>query len=59
MNLFNSTFADSDDPTPISSADNADPDPPTLDPTLLFGSLIKTIATKSESIIGTYKKDLE
>ncbi|KAJ6889988.1 hypothetical protein NC651_023690 [Populus alba x Populus x berolinensis] len=57
MNLLNSAFADSDDPTPKSSADN--PDPPTLDPTWSFGSLIKTIATKSESIIGTYKKDLE
>lgn len=59
MNLFNSAFAESDDPTPISSADNADPDQPTLDPTWSFGSLIKTTATRSESIIGAYKKDLE
>nr|TKS15850.1 hypothetical protein D5086_0000028850 [Populus alba] len=57
MNLLSSAFADSDDPTPKSSADN--PDPPTLEPTWSFGFLIKTIATKSESIIGTYKKDLE
>ncbi|KAJ6898029.1 hypothetical protein NC652_024758 [Populus alba x Populus x berolinensis] len=57
MNLLSSAFADSDDPTPKPSADN--PDPPTLEPTWSFGFLIKTIATKSESIIGTYKKDLE
>ncbi|KAL3577690.1 hypothetical protein D5086_019194 [Populus alba] len=31
MNLLSSAFADSDDPTPKSSADN--PDPPTLEPT--------------------------
>jgi hypothetical protein len=38
---------------------NPNPDPPTQNSTWSFGSLIQTLATKSESVIEIYKKDLE
>ncbi|KAJ6688844.1 hypothetical protein OIU85_005289 [Salix viminalis] len=64
MNFFKAVFAD--DPTPPDSpkspppsSDNSSPDPPTQNPTWSFGSLIHTLATKSESVIEIYKKDLE
>ncbi|KAG5240978.1 BSD domain-containing family protein [Salix suchowensis] len=64
MNFFKAVFAD--DPTPPDSpnspppsSDNSSPDPPTQHPTWSFGSLIHTLATKSESVIEIYKKDLE
>ncbi|CAK7332955.1 unnamed protein product [Dovyalis caffra] len=65
MNFFKSAFSESDDPTPPDSPKsspnnpNPEPDTPTLNLTWSFGSLIKTIATKSESMIETYKKDIE
>ncbi|KAF9678078.1 hypothetical protein SADUNF_Sadunf08G0174500 [Salix dunnii] len=64
MNFFKAVFAD--DPTPPDSpkspppsSENSSPDPPTQNPTWSFGSLIQTLATKSESVIEIYKKDLE
>jgi len=38
---------------------NPNPDPPTQNSTWSFGSLIRILATKSESVIEIYKKDLE
>ena len=40
-------------------AKNPNPDPPTQNSTWSFGSLNQTLATKSESVIKIYKKDLE
>ncbi|KAG6766475.1 hypothetical protein POTOM_030558 [Populus tomentosa] len=64
MNFFKAVFAD--DPTPPDSpkspppsSENPNPDPPTQNSTWSFGSLIQTLATKSESVIEIYKKDLE
>ena len=63
MNFFKSVF--DDDPTPSNNpiSDNPDPEPETgpstLNLTWSFGSLVKTISTKSESILQTYKIDLQ
>ncbi|KAJ6725369.1 SYNAPSE-ASSOCIATED PROTEIN [Salix purpurea] len=63
MNFFKSVF--DDDPTPSNNpiSDNPDPEPETgpstLNLTWSFGSLVKTISTKSESILQTYKNDLQ
>ncbi|KAB5545438.1 hypothetical protein DKX38_013550 [Salix brachista] len=64
MNFFKAVFADDPSPpdspkSPPPSSDNSSPDPPTQNPTWSFGSLIHTLATKSESVIEIYKKDLE
>ncbi|KAL6210498.1 hypothetical protein ACLB2K_015730 [Fragaria x ananassa] len=72
MNFFKSVFADEPDPpNPDSESESAsprtqDPDPkPQPDPNPAgiggwnFGDLIKTIATKSETVIETYRHDLQ
>ncbi|KAL4376088.1 hypothetical protein GQ457_02G003090 [Hibiscus cannabinus] len=72
MNFFKSVFADDPDPpkpqpesdtpradysTPDSSPKLSDPDP---NPSgWSFGGLFQTIATRSESVIETYRRDLE
>ncbi|XP_065863476.1 uncharacterized protein [Euphorbia lathyris] len=59
MNFFNSVFAD--EPTPPDSPDSSPDSPqnPDPNPTWSFGGLIQTLATKSESMIENYRKDLE
>ncbi|GAB4851175.1 hypothetical protein Ancab_030469 [Ancistrocladus abbreviatus] len=73
MNFFNSILFDdhqpSDEPrSPQSNniePDSENPSTPNPNPssastsTWKFGNLIKTIATKSESVIGNYKRDIE
>ncbi|RDX66491.1 BSD domain-containing protein 1, partial [Mucuna pruriens] len=73
MNLFKSVFLDDPDPPrPESGPDNAprqeDPNPdssPRSNPNdsagdgWNFGGLLRTLTTKSESIIETYRRDLE
>ncbi|KAJ6904072.1 hypothetical protein NC651_021271 [Populus alba x Populus x berolinensis] len=64
MNFFKAVFADDPTPpdspkSPSPSSENPNPDPPTQNSTWSFGSLIQTLATKSESVIEIYKKDLE
>ncbi|PRQ26193.1 putative BSD domain-containing protein [Rosa chinensis] len=75
MNFFKSVFADEPDPSnPESDSEsgptsNQDPDPkpqpsqPDPNPAGIggwnFGDLIKTIATKSETVIDTYRRDLQ
>lgn len=69
MNFFKSVFDEDTAPPNNPSSDNPDPEPeqepePEPEPSTLnlawsFDSLIKTISTKSESIIQTYKKDLQ
>ncbi|XP_076900964.1 uncharacterized protein LOC143555265 [Bidens hawaiensis] len=62
MNFFQSVF--SDDPEPSSPESEPDPDPspsiPSITSAWTFGStLMKTLASKSESVIETYRRDLE
>ncbi|XP_057424276.1 uncharacterized protein LOC130717896 [Lotus japonicus] len=66
MNFFNSVFSDDPDPPkPESESNNADPDSDsdsgnnTGGDTWNFGGLIKTLTAKSESIIETYRRDLQ
>ncbi|XP_062021763.1 uncharacterized protein LOC133738278 [Rosa rugosa] len=70
MNFFKSVFADEPDPSNPESesgpTSNQDPDPkPQPDPNPAgiggwnLGDLIKTIATKSETVIETYRRDLQ
>ncbi|KAL6217355.1 hypothetical protein ACLB2K_010572 [Fragaria x ananassa] len=74
MNFFKSVFADEPDPpNPDSESESEsasprtqDPDPkpqPDPNPSPIggwnFGDLIKTIATKSETVIETYRRDLQ
>ncbi|KAJ6355885.1 hypothetical protein OIU78_004084 [Salix suchowensis] len=66
MNFFKSVFADDttppDSPKSLSPPDNPtseDPNPTTQNSTWSLGSLIQTLATKSESVMEIYKKDLE
>ncbi|KAJ6911690.1 hypothetical protein NC652_022082 [Populus alba x Populus x berolinensis] len=63
MNFFKSVFDEDTAPPNNASSDNPDPEPEpepsTLNLAWSFDSLIKTISTKSESIIQTYKKDLQ
>ncbi|XP_010524783.1 PREDICTED: BSD domain-containing protein 1 [Tarenaya hassleriana] len=57
MDLFKSVFSEYDHPQPDPpDCDLADPDP---SPSWSFGGLIKTLATKSESVIGSYRRDFE
>lgn len=67
MNFFNSVFSDDPDP-PKSESPNYPPNKDerkALDPdsgaggAWSFGGLIKTLATKSESVIETYRRDLQ
>ncbi|KAJ6430959.1 hypothetical protein OIU84_018465 [Salix udensis] len=66
MNFFKSVFADDttppDSPKSLSPPNNPtseDPNPTTQNSTWSLGSLIQTLATKSESVMEIYKKDLE
>ncbi|KAL6214753.1 hypothetical protein ACLB2K_014185 [Fragaria x ananassa] len=70
MNFFKSVFADEPDPpnpeSESASPRTQDPDPkPQPDPNPAgiggwnLGDLIKTIATKSETVIETYRRDLQ
>ena len=64
MNFFKTVFSDG---PPLASGDPHAPDEPGLAPDLIqsskrswsFGGLITTLASKSESIIETYRRDLE
>ncbi|XP_071693700.1 uncharacterized protein [Rutidosis leptorrhynchoides] len=74
MNFFQSVFADDPDPSDPEPESTSEPDsspsqsdPPIPNPTIptitsawTFGSsLMKTLASKSESVIETYRRDLE
>ncbi|XP_045822204.1 BSD domain-containing protein 1-A-like [Trifolium pratense] len=64
MNFFKSVFSDDPDPLQPESqpeSNNADPIPDSAgaDDTWNFGGLIKTLTAKSESIIETYRRDLQ
>ncbi|GAU30706.1 hypothetical protein TSUD_39300 [Trifolium subterraneum] len=64
MNFFKSVFSDDPDPPRPESQpepNNADPNPnsATADDAWNFGGLIKTLTAKSESIIETYRRDLQ
>ncbi|KAI4340230.1 hypothetical protein MLD38_025089 [Melastoma candidum] len=64
MNFFKSVFSDEPDPdspadpVPSSSADAA-PRQPASTAAWDFGGLLKTISEKSESVIDTYRRDLQ
>ncbi|PNY07192.1 bsd domain-containing protein 1-like [Trifolium pratense] len=70
MNFFNSVFSDQPD-SPSHNSDQSDssphhsdqPDPdhdtPTASTAWSFGGLIQTLASKSESVIENYRRDLE
>ncbi|CAK8572893.1 unnamed protein product [Lathyrus sativus] len=59
MNFFKSVFSDDPDPAQ-SEPNNADPNPDSgADDAWNFGGLIKTLTSKSESIIETYRRDLQ
>jgi hypothetical protein len=58
MDFFKSVL--SDDSHPSDPHNNEDPDPsPNPNGAWSFGGLIKTIASRSESVIQTYRRDLE
>ena len=73
MDFFKSVFADDPEPpkpqtesgspkadsTPDSSPKQPDPDPNHNPTGWSFGGLIKTMATRSESVIETYRRDLQ
>ncbi|KAI3698388.1 hypothetical protein L2E82_41898 [Cichorium intybus] len=69
MNFFQSVFSDDPDPSgpeeteaqsPQSPPQNPGPSIPTITSAWTFGSsLMKTLASKSESVIETYRRDLE
>nr|KYP72794.1 BSD domain-containing protein 1 [Cajanus cajan] len=56
MNFFSSVFSDDPDSPPPESDS---PDPPQSDTVWSFGGLIQTLASKSESVLGNYRRDLE
>lgn len=59
MNFFKSVFSDDPDP-PQPEPNNSDPNPDSgADDAWNFGGLIKTLTSKSESIIETYRRDLQ
>ncbi|KAJ4845717.1 hypothetical protein Tsubulata_014591 [Turnera subulata] len=65
MNFFKSVFSEEstppDSPKSPSPSGSPDPDSPETQtqPAWFLGGLIQTLATKSESVIETYRKDLE
>lgn len=64
MDFFKSVFSEDPDPPQNDDAPEPNPDPipdPDSDSTAIwnFGGLIKTIASKSESVIQTYRRDIE
>ncbi|KAJ6981059.1 hypothetical protein NC653_024446 [Populus alba x Populus x berolinensis] len=66
MNFFKSVFADDTTPpdspkshSPPNNSTSEDPNPTTQNQVWSLGSLIQTLATKSESVMEIYKKDLE
>nr|XP_023892603.1 BSD domain-containing protein 1-like [Quercus suber] len=64
MDFFKSVFSEDPDPPPNVDAPEPNPDPDSdsdSDSTAIwsFGGLIKTIASKSESVIQTYRRDIE
>ncbi|KAM1475232.1 hypothetical protein ACFX2I_031158 [Malus domestica] len=62
MNFFKSVFSDDPDPSyPESESPTTQPNPNRTGNTggWNFGDLIKTLATKSESVIETYRRDLQ
>ncbi|KAK7412623.1 hypothetical protein VNO78_04130 [Psophocarpus tetragonolobus] len=56
MNFFKSVFSDEPDSPPL---DSDIPDPPQSDAAWTFGGLIQTLASKSESVLDNYRRDLE
>ncbi|KAK7303198.1 hypothetical protein RJT34_14100 [Clitoria ternatea] len=56
MNFFSSVFSDEPD-TPPSGSDH--PDPPESASAWTFGGLMQTLASKSESVLENYRRDLE
>ena len=64
MDFFKSVFSEDPDPPQNDDAPEPNPDPipdPDSDSIAIwnFGGLIKTIASKSESVIQTYRRDIE
>ncbi|XP_052206383.1 uncharacterized protein LOC127810853 [Diospyros lotus] len=63
MDFFKSVFSDDPEPpsSPPKSQDHPNPNPSmsAITNAWSFGGLIKTIASKSESVIDTYRRDLE
>ncbi|KAL5157590.1 BSD domain-containing protein 1 [Glycine soja] len=56
MNFLKSVFADEPNSPPAVSDS---PDPPPSDAAWSFGGLIQTLASKSESVLENYRRDLE
>ncbi|TKY72075.1 BSD domain-containing protein 1 [Spatholobus suberectus] len=56
MNFFSSVFSDEPDSPP---AESDHPNPQQSDAAWSFGGLIQTLASKSESVLETYRRDLE
>ncbi|KAG4977609.1 hypothetical protein JHK82_036877 [Glycine max] len=61
MNFFKSVFADEPDEPDSPPAESDNPDPPQShhDSAWSFGGLIQTLASKSESVLENYRRDLE
>ncbi|ESW19812.1 hypothetical protein PHAVU_006G157500 [Phaseolus vulgaris] len=61
MNFFKSVFADEPESPPPESTqpESESPDPPQTDAVWSFGDLIQTIASKSESVLENYRRDIE
>jgi hypothetical protein len=60
MDFFKSVFSDDPDPLQPQNDDDSEPNPdPNSNDTWSFGGLIKTIASRSESTIQNYKRELE
>jgi len=64
MNFFKTVFSDEPDSPPSHNSDSDQPDPdhddtPTETTAWSFGGLIQTLASKSESVIENYRRDLE
>lgn len=59
MNFFKSVFSEDPDPPKPESPSRSNDDDPNRGPTWSFGGLIKTLATQSESVIETYRRDLQ
>ncbi|CAG7908950.1 unnamed protein product [Brassica rapa] len=59
MNFFTSVFSDDPDPPETESESDEQSNPNDDDGGWSFGGLMKTIADRSESVIETYRRDLE
>ncbi|RHN72380.1 putative BSD domain-containing protein [Medicago truncatula] len=64
MNFFKTVFSDEPESPPSHNSDSDQPDPdhhdtPTETTAWSFGGLIQTLASKSESVLENYRRDLE